>query len=42
MVDCGDTGTCLIPMGIQYVIVAGAFVLFLLKAFLPRDPYDRM
>lgn len=42
MVDCSDTGTCSIPMWVQYVILAVAFLLFAIKACRRHDPFDRM
>ncbi len=41
MIDCGDTGTCLIPMWIQYLILVILLGLFMWKGSRPYDPYDR-
>lgn len=41
MTDCGDLGNCVIPMWMQYLILAAALGLFLVKALSRRDPYDR-
>lgn len=42
MTDCGDLGTCVIPMWVQYVALAVAVILFVVKVITPHDPYDRM
>lgn len=42
MTDCADLGNCLMPMWMQYAILAAAFLLLFIKVTGKHDPYDRM